>query len=245
MEIEGLSNVSLTKIINSLKILKCKYLELRAYISCPIDKVEYLMELCKNSQIRGIVIYAKYCSGTKLELLKSIVKANGRIIQVVFHSAPENVKNQKESIIFLKEIVSDETHCGNIHKNYFESTLKLFAESQHYNTCLNRKLAVDRNGEIKNCPSMKKSFGNITTSNIEDVVKIKEFKRYWDIKKDMISVCKDCEFRHVCTDCRAYIDRPDDIYSKPLKCGYNPYTTNWDNSINNPLKQKTFEFYKN
>jgi hypothetical protein len=35
------------------------------------------------------------------------------------------------------------------------------------------------------------------------------------------------KFRYVCLDCRAYLSRPEDRYSKPAKCGYDPYTTQW------------------
>ena len=31
------------------------------------------------------------------------------------------------------------------------------------------------------------------------------------------------------SDERAYLTEPSNIYSKPLKCGYNPYTGEWAN----------------
>ena len=31
--------------------------------------------------------------------------------------------------------------------------------------------------------------------------------------------------------------------SKPLKCGYNPYTNEWADWSTNPLKQETIEYY--
>lgn len=69
------------------------------------------------------------------------------------------------------------------------------------------------------------------------------FKKYWNIKKDDMTKCKDCEFRYICTDCRAYLEDPDDIYSAPLKCGYDPYTGKWEKWSKNPLKQKAIEYY--
>jgi len=44
-------------------------------------------------------------------------------------------------------------------------------------------------------------------------------------------------------DCRAYIEDPEDINSKSLKCGYNPYTGEWSEWSTNPLKQKAIEHY--
>jgi hypothetical protein len=55
--------------------------------------------------------------------------------------------------------------------------------------------------------------------------------------KDQIDVCKDCEFRHIRTDCR--IRRNDNIYSKPtLKCGYSPYTNEWEDWSTQSIETK-------
>lgn len=90
---------------------------------------------------------------------------------------------------------------------------------------------------------MKDSFGNIKDTTLKEVLKNQYLKKYWNIKKDNITVCKDCEFRHICTDCRAYLENPDDEYSKPLKCGYDPYTNEWSEWSKNPAKQKGIDFY--
>jgi len=74
---------------------------------------------------------------------------------------------------------------------------------------------------------MNSSFDNIDTVKLIEVIESPAFRQHWQITKDMVKVCKDCEFRHICTDCRAYIEDPDDVLSKPLKCGYDPYTNAW------------------
>ncbi len=66
--------------------------------------------------------------------------------------------------------------------------------------------------------------------SLQEVVKNESsFKQYWSIKKDQIDTCKVCEFRYMCTDCRVFIENSDDLYSKPSKCNYNPYTGIWEN----------------
>ena len=90
---------------------------------------------------------------------------------------------------------------------------------------------------------MKEHYGNIKDTTLQDALAHPDFKKYWFVNKDQISVCKDCEFRYICTDCRAYIENPEDMYSKPLKCGYNPYTCEWEEWSTNPLKQKAIEHY--
>jgi len=134
-------------------------------------------------------------------------------------------------------------YCGKFSKNNLILNSSFIDESLKANSCLNKKVAIDLNGNIKNCPSMPTSYGNIKTTDLETALEHKRFKRYWDINKDQIYTCKDCEFRYVCIDCRAYTENPEDEYSKPLKCGYNPYTNIWEEWSTNPLKQKTIEHY--
>lgn len=142
-----------------------------------------------------------------------------------------------------KTIVSEKT-CGTVNKDDFCCNHNHYNEANFYNSCLNRKLGIDSFGSIKNCPSMAESFGNVQNSNILKIVNSKKFQKKWHITKDNVTICKDCEYRYVCTDCRAYIENPKDIYSKPLKCGYNPYTGVWEEWSKNPLKQKAIEYYK-
>ncbi len=90
---------------------------------------------------------------------------------------------------------------------------------------------------------MAQSFGNIKDTTLQEALDHPDFKKYWNVTKDQVQVCKDCEFRYICTDCRAYLENPEDMYSKPLKCGYDPYTGVWEEWSTNPLKQHAIDYY--
>jgi SPASM domain peptide maturase of grasp-with-spasm system len=117
--------------------------------------------------------------------------------------------------------------CAKIHISRMIVNMEYYAESISYNTCLHRKISIDTHGNIKNCPSSTKSFGNIKDTTIEQALNHPDFKKHWNITKDQIDVCKDCEFRHMCTDCRVFIKDPENIFSQPAKCTYNPYIAKW------------------
>lgn len=70
---------------------------------------------------------------------------------------------------------------------------------------------------------MKDSFGHISTTKLKDALANEAFRKVWKISKDQIEVCSDCELRYVCQDCRAYIEDTKNIFSKPIKCNYDPY----------------------
>ena len=78
---------------------------------------------------------------------------------------------------------------------------------------------------------MKTTFGKVKNiSQLSSIIRSQEFHKNWKITKDQISICKDCEFRHVCSDCRAYLQEPQNSLSKPLKCNYDPYTASWNSA---------------
>lgn len=138
--------------------------------------------------------------------------------------------------------------CGCINLNNLNINRSFYIEALNYNSCLHKKISIDYEGNIKNCPSMVKNFGNIKQTSLRKALLNNDFKEYWDVNKDEIEVCKDCEFRYVCTDCRAYTEKGEDNLgtinlSKPLKCGYDPYTGVWNDWSINPLKEKAIKFY--
>lgn len=238
-------------LIPQIETLKCSYIQLRFYKKINLEYIKNIMALLEieKSRIVSIDFIIPFYENFNLEELHNIISANSRIHSIILFNAPEDkifapLRQKMGYITLVKRNVLNEKHCGIINEEYFYSNIKLFSESQKHNTCLNRKLSIDREGSIKNCPSMSENFGNIKDTTLLEALNNENFKQYWNISKDQIDVCKDCEFRHICTDCRAYTERPEDRYSKPLKCGYDPYTNKWSEWSTNPLKQKAIEFYE-
>lgn len=131
-------------------------------------------------------------------------------------------------ICYIKKVM-DYKYCGNIRQDMFVVNQPFFIEAHICNTCLNRKISIDRQGVVKNCPLMEQNFGNIKDYSVREIVDIPGFQDLWTISKDKIDVCKDCEYRYVCTDCRCIIKDRNNIYSQPAKCKYNPYIGRWEN----------------
>jgi len=237
---------------NFLKPSNCRYVQLRIFYS---PNIEFLIEIVKTlslSFVRTLDIVLIWSDNYNTNDFKKIINFHTKIRSITFFNYKKNeiIKEEYDGfgvIIGLKQKLLLDISCGNFSKNYLNINIEHFSESQHHNTCLNRKISIDVNGNIKNCPSMPQSFGNIKDTTLEQALEHPDFKKYWNIIKDMIEVCKDCEFRHICTDCRAYTERThfqEDIdLSKPLKCGYNPYTNEWAEWSTNPLKQKAIEYY--
>ena len=180
--------------------------------------------------IKWEIEYAEFCFDSKYEesvlyYLLTIDRRIGNIVVKIFDSPEKKVFMYDKMNVIKTDGKISELKCGSFTLN---ENVEHFCESQNHNTCLNRKLCIDKDGYIKNCPYMKHHYGHISNTNIEDVVNLPEFQKWWYIKKDDIDICKDCEFRHMCTDCRAFIKDPENIYSQPAKCTYNPYICKWE-----------------
>jgi len=232
-------------ILKQLVQLNCYSLEVTILEPLPdFKKLIELLELFKRYEIQDLTIFLNGNLSIDEELIKVEYNFLNKI--VFYNSVYENSSYNEYSdlmIINSKHDLSDNKHCGKVGLEFLVPGLTHISESQNHNTCLNRKISIDAHGNIKNCPSMQENFGNINEITLEEAINKTGFKKYWDVKKDEITKCKDCEFRHVCTDCRAYLDNPDDMYSAPLKCGFDPYNCEWEEWSTNPLKEKAIDHY--
>ena len=235
--------LSWDSIINDFEQLGCKHIQIRSFSDQSLAFFNEILGKFERKRAISIDLIIKYQHGFDKALLLDFCKRYPRIYSIYAHSAPENKTlhisdRVTGNIFFVMDKITSSNHCGMISTDYFTINIKTFTEAQQHNTCLNRKISIDTEGYIRNCPSMKEHYGNIKDTTLQDALAHPDFKKYWFVNKDQISVCKDCEFRYICTDCRAYIENPEDMYSKPLKCGYNPYTCEWEEWSTNPLKQK-------
>jgi SPASM domain peptide maturase of grasp-with-spasm system len=227
------------KILEELDDLNCKYLQIRSYRVLPVERILEILSYTKGKHFRGVQLLTRYdAQQTSERNVRKILK-KFPTLALTIHGSPGNklIKNNPIEdlegfelgfILFIKQEISSCSSCGIINsKSFHAPTLEGFAENVNFNGCLNRKIAIDEQGEIRNCPSMTKSYGNIDEVKLETVAGNEKFKALWSLNKDKIDVCRDCEYRYICTDCRAYIREPGNIHSKPAKCSYDPYTATW------------------
>lgn len=197
-----------------------------------IATMQSIGELTMQSTIECIHIYTHFSKQYRPSDFAFMTK-NLRFRQIVFAQAPVSKQlkslNESQGDVYFKEEPVDFNDCGNVGKPYFILNQSFFIEGHSCNTCLNRKISIDKDGNIGNCPLMPHSFGNIKNTSIRDVASRPDFQRLWNITKDQVEVCKDCEYRYLCTDCRHFIKDKNNIYSQPAKCEYNPYIAKWRN----------------
>ena len=222
------------KAIAQLHDLHCRHLEIRLFGNFSWSFPKKIIQSINTSYTNIITVdfLMKYQPHISNDMAEVFLEQNPRIHSLCFYSAPSlpdkfAAGENSGRVRYNQADLKGAGHCGEIAPGYFSVNIKAFTESLHFNSCLNGKISVDCSGEIKNCPAMKPSYGNVETTTLKDALGNQHFKQNWNIKKDQIAICSDCEFRHVCSDCRAFLKDPGNAYSKPLKCGYDPYTGEW------------------
>jgi SPASM domain peptide maturase of grasp-with-spasm system len=238
LDVDARSDHDYARILGELDDLGCKALEVRCFHGPSLAELRTILEAARYGRLRSIDLLVGFHPELTAEALARLAAEHQRISSVAVHSAPERHRPPPSStgvtFEYRTEAVSSPSCCGQVHPGYFVVNLETFAEAQRHNTCLNRKISVDARGEVRNCPSLPRSFGNAREVSLHAALAHRDFAALWSINKDQIDVCKDCEFRYVCVDCRAYIQDGRDLYSKPSKCAYDPYTAEWRSSAERP-----------
>ncbi|HET8701089.1 MAG TPA: grasp-with-spasm system SPASM domain peptide maturase, partial [Nitrococcus sp.] len=222
-----------------------------------LEDLRGILSLTYHTSIQGIELILKYDPRNTDEAYIEFIESVPIVSRLTVHCAPtakelvatfgcsdESKASLVKKVAMIEQRITSEHHCGVINTGSLTPpTGTVFFENRFYNGCLNRKISIDAEGYIKNCPSMRVSFGHHRETSLMEIAMDNEFQSMWHIKKDTIRQCKDCEFRYACTDCRAYVETPNDKLSKPLKCGYDPYTGTWEEWDRNPAKEWAIKHY--
>ncbi len=100
-----------------------------------------------------------------------------------------------------------------------------------YNSCWGEKIAVTADGKVRPCIHSNIIAADITRDSSVEIVKIMR-EKYWELTKDKVEKCKECELRHVCFDCREIAQRNGkDLLGTNPYCNYEPYKGSWTDRV--------------
>lgn len=101
------------------------------------------------------------------------------------------------------------------------------------NSCLQGKLAITESGSVFPCIFARQvALGSIMKNSLQEIITNSITKDFWQLTKDSVLVCRDCEYRYVCGDCRALALTQSGCIEAPYpRCTYNPYSGNWGDGV--------------
>ncbi len=157
-------------------------------------------------------------------------KLKGHSLYKVVYYGPE----LPESLVSLKnlEIIrldKDYIQCQKlacVKGDFNKITHSSYLFNQRFNSCWGTKIAITSDGKVRPCIYSEISIGDIESLSIHQI--IEGLKPYWELTKDKVEICKDCELRYVCFDCREIARRQGgDILAPNPLCQYDPCSGRW------------------
>lgn len=226
-------------ICKELEYVNCFEVQIRIVGTRWIEMIQYICETLSQHGVRYLEIVCKHDVNiknklnefvTNIPLLSRIFVFNAEtnIVKEVSNNKHGDKKLTYGEIFYTQAHYDPVNSCGIINKQSLDfSSIHAYHKYRTVNGCLYKKVSINEIGEVKNCPSQSKSFGNIKNTSLREIIQSQEFTQLWYITKDAIEHCKDCELRYCCSDCRIFIENPNNIYSKPIRCNYNIKHSTW------------------
>lgn len=236
LEIAPPYDLPIGRILEELEALGCQDCQLRIPESSGKDWVTEILQKMEHSIIKSveILIECPEVGTAEIEWAVQLCQITPRLYNIVFcgckepctiRSTPDNMGNVYTSSFSLLAPAS-------VRKVRQEAPLVpnmfRFTESLKHNLYFNRKIYIDRTGQVKNGEFQSGDFLNIKTASLIDICQNPAFQKYWTVHKDCIRVCRDCEFRYGCVDFRVPVqcaDTSEYYYETP--CNYDPYTASF------------------
>lgn len=187
---------------------------------------ELLIKICEQIRIPYLIIDSDL---DFVKRLSEIIKKKSYPESITWVTLNSNILNQNEHfrIMIEKRGKGEFVSKDNITPSYL-----LYLESQEYNTYFNKKVFISSTGELKNTKENPEVYANINDHDffekINWIIKTKEFRKYWYVKKDDCNVCCNCEFRYSCVDNRIPVKKDENHWFFEKDCSYNPYTSKWE-----------------
>ncbi len=197
-----------------------------------------------KTQIQEIVTKQK---GSFQRTMKAVEKLRARNIPVRYGLTvmKQNQDYVEETMEFLKkmgaknpgfdvarpcgranddELVPNKYRWVRDNPSFFQVDKKEFAKRYRGNDCWQGKISVSSTGDVMPCIMQRaEPGGNVKEKSLKGIIE-GGIQTYWALSRDKIDVCKDCEYRYACRDCRPVSYGPtDQLVAKDPNCLYDPF----------------------
>ena len=119
--------------------------------------------------------------------------------------------------------------------SFFKINYNTFWRNKLGHNCFLEHICIAADGNIYPCLAEREiSYGNIKSTPLNEIFSSEIAQNFRNLNKDYIEVCRDCEYRYCCFDCRvkARDSLINSFYTKSWWCFYDPYKGQWHKKIN-------------
>ncbi len=191
--------------------------------------IEPLLDLSGNEEPLYLELHVDEKINLSL-LLEKFKKRN--IAKIIYYSTQIPPEITQPERIVLKE--KNHSTCYTITTvvgNFSRIDQSFYSFNLKHNSCWGQKIAFSSEGKIKPCIyshiSIMDFNPDVLDFDIDTVISL--LQKYWDISKNKVEKCKDCEFRYICFDCREIpFEQYRNIFAPNPLCKYDPDKGSWE-----------------
>lgn len=183
----------LLRVIGQLDMLLCHGLEVRVEVGPhELPEVDRALDMTLSRTFRWIHLVINHGAHGECERWLDSYPALGRI---TLYGAPA-AGIQKKGHKSIRYFPADMAALDRYDSRELVVNRRFFCESQTYNPYLNRRVCIDRDGEIRNAPSFPTAYGNVSQDDLTRVVLTPSFRELWNVNVDLMAGIRDSGFRY-------------------------------------------------
>jgi len=196
--INNVASLPYADLWEQLDQLMCKYLEVYCFQDLSLTQLATLLAPTSTSLLNGVSVLLKYQPDFTPEACLKTLAQLPKVTMLVLYEVPEALLKQFNT----QEIASttESFKSANDFELKPDSTLIInqdfFTEAKYRNPYYNQKVAIDEAGNIKNDLHLEKSFGNIKTHQLAEVINQTDFQELWFAKPDLIEGLQNDHMRY-------------------------------------------------
>lgn len=211
--IEHAENYDIKSVLTQLDHLGCKHIELRILSDLSTKKWSSLLKETEGKIFRSISILVAYYSLLTRDVVDNLYQKFKKIQSIVIYRSPHSLTDiSSSSIKFINKDLS-EIFLQEYPKDKYIVNIPFFTEAQQHNPYYNRKVCIDKNGDIKNSLLLARSFGKIQETTLQDIINQASFQELWYASADKINEMKDSPFRYCQMVTSELVKLPDGNYT--------------------------------
>lgn len=225
LEIDSRNGYDIVNTLEQLNELGCRDIQLIFIDIFKIDWLGNILDKFMHSRFRSYQIFMPYDTTLNTQIYIDVIERYKRIAGLIIYNAPNKMGSIDKKTAFSRLFITESTlnYDKTVEVKDFIVSMDTFTEAQHFNIALNRKISICADGTMKNFLSFCENFGNVNQIKISDVIEDMLFKKKWNINNDVIEICRECEYRYMCTS-NSDIFQDEDKWYKTIYCDHNSHS---------------------
>ena len=222
--------------LKSIEIIKSEIIKTKVhclvfrFISLDENRIKDIVGFFNDILVRTIHLFVEERAIKTDSFLDEMMNSNSRISIILKYSSISNLTEVKVQGVIIStklDLINEKSSIDDI--SDFTVNLELFMESKSYNNYFNKRAYIDSKGNIHRFENDLTIFGNIYSNSLIDIIKENDFKEFWNISKDKIKICCNCEYRYMCVDNRKPLFKDSsNFWELEGVCNYDPSLAKWN-----------------